>query len=365
MRKYLPKRLLFLLPGIAAVIITLYARYHPAWTEAVYSQGLYPALSAAAGFLPSLVRFSFTEWLVLLFALFCLRYIILSIRKVVKAKEGRGMAAYRAAAGAAAIFSMLYFVFTASCGLNYHRYTFTHYTGYDVEPSTVAELEQLCLSLAGDLERAREQLGEGREIHTAGPGDFDAYAARSVEAVRRLSQQYPMLERQSYSEPKPMVLSGLMSYLGIGGVFFPFTLESNINAEIPYFMLPSTMAHELAHQCGFMREDEANFIAYLACMESEDDLMCYSGLFLAFDRSVAVLEELQPERALEIVSGLNRAVGADVAFYNDFWESHEGFLTDFSSAVIDGYLKANNQADGVTSYDRMVDLLLAEQRAAA
>ena len=58
-----------------------------------------------------------------------------------------------------------------------------------------------------------------------------------------------------------------MSYANIGGMFFPFTMESNINVDNPFFVVPWTMAHELAHQCGFMREDEANFIAYLACKE--------------------------------------------------------------------------------------------------
>jgi len=56
-----------------------------------------------------------------------------------------------------------------------------------------------------------------------------------------------------------------MSYLGIGGVYFPFTGEANVNISMPHTSIPFTACHEMAHQIGFAREDEANFIAYIAC----------------------------------------------------------------------------------------------------
>ena len=56
-RAFLPKRLAFVLLGIAAYLTTLYAQQHPDWTEQAYSHVAYPVLSSIAGFLPSLVRF--------------------------------------------------------------------------------------------------------------------------------------------------------------------------------------------------------------------------------------------------------------------------------------------------------------------
>ncbi|TYC84905.1 DUF3810 domain-containing protein [Acetobacterium wieringae] len=38
-------------------------------------------------------------------------------------------------------------------------------------------------------------------------------------------------------------------------------------------MIPATMTHELAYQCGFMYEDEDNFIAYLACRQQDDPII--------------------------------------------------------------------------------------------
>ena len=118
--------------------------------------------------------------------------------------------------------------------------------------------------------------------------------------MRKLAERYPALERPLYSPPKPVLASKLMSYANIGGMFFPFTMESNINVDNPFSTVPWTMAHELAHQCGFMREDEANFIAYLACKESDDALMRYSGLLLAYDNATAALRKADPEAATQI-----------------------------------------------------------------
>ena len=73
-----------------------------------------------------------------------------------------------------------------------------------------------------------------------------------------------------------MLFSELMSYADIAGMYFPFTVESNINTDGPFFTIPATMGHEMAHQCGFMREDEANFIGYLACRKSDSPEFRYS-----------------------------------------------------------------------------------------
>ena len=266
-RKFLLKRMLFVPFGIVALAATSYARKYPDWAEHVYAQGVYPALSSVVGFLPSLVSFSVAEWVAALFLLFCVGYVVYCVRKLVVSKGERGTVAYRAVMGAVSICCVVYFLFTALCGLNYYRYTFTQHTGYDVEEADAdaaqrqEELVRLASSLADDLGQTRAQLGDDADLFDAEPGQFEQYAQESVEAMRKLAEQYPVLDRPLYSPPKPVLASELMSCANIGGMFFPFTMESNINVDNPFFVVPWTMTHELAHQCGFMREDEANFIA--------------------------------------------------------------------------------------------------------
>ncbi|CAK7019421.1 MAG: hypothetical protein PEGG_00792 [Paraeggerthella hongkongensis] len=369
-RDFLLKRMLFLPLGAVALAMTAYARQHPDWTEQVYSQAAYPALSSVVGFLPSLASFSVAEWVVALFLLFCAGYLGFYVRKLVVGKGERLMVAYRAAMGAAAICCTVYFLFTALCGLNYYRHTFAEHVGYDVEEADVdaaqrqEELVTLTALLADELGRARAQLGDDTDLFDAQPGQFERYAQESVEAMRKLAERYPVLERPLYSPPKPVLASKLLSYANIGGMFFPFTAESNINVDNPFFTIPWTMAHELAHQCGFMREDEANFIAYLACRQSDDALMRYSGCLLAYDNALGALRKVDPERASEIAAGLAPAVQRDLVQRAEHWAKYEGPVQNVSNTANDTYLKANNQVDGMRSYGRMVDLLLAERRAA-
>lgn len=369
-RRFLLKRMLLIPFGAAALAATLLVQSHPDWAEA-YSRAVYPALSSAVAFLPSFAGFSVAEWTVALFLLFCLGYVAYYVREIVGGKGERGSIAYRAAMGAIAIACALYFAFTALCGLNYYRHTFSSYTGYDVEAVGVdaserqEELARLAASLAEGLGRERAELGDDADLFAAEPGEFERYARESVEAMRALAERYPALERPLYSPPKPVLASKLMSYANIGGMFFPFTMESNINVDNPFFVVPWTMAHELAHQCGFMREDEANFIAYLACKESDDALMRYSGLLLAYDNAMGALRKVDPQAASQIAAGLAPAVQRDLAQRARHWAQYEGPVQDVSNAANDAYLKANNQSDGMRSYGRMVDLLLAEQRAEA
>lgn len=445
MRKFLLKRLWCIPFGIIAYAVTLYAQNNTDWTEEVYSQSIYPILASVVGFLPSLVGFSMSEWLMVLFILFCLVYLVYYIRKFITTKpspkENRGMViprgasvsngahssnatttthgssgttaahgnhdaattyaktnananksaamaqgwssarsthaaakitsrdnrvmiVYRCLMGMVAIFCLVYFAFTALCGLNYYRHTFSAHTDYVIEQSSTEELERLCISLSDDLDSLRAQLGEDRDLFESNSEDFNYYREQSLLATKTLAERYPILSRQLYSSPKPVLMSPIMTKAGIAGVFFPFTMESNINTEAPLSTIPSTMAHELAHQSGFMREDEANFIAYLACRDSDDALMQYSGTLLAFNHSIAALEAADSNRALNVASKLSQAVQEDIKQNEQFWTENEGVISDASTSINDNYLKANRQTDGVSSYGRMVDLLLAEQRAA-
>lgn len=369
MKRFLLKRMLPIPLGLVALAAALLVPAHPDWADA-YGRAVYPALSSAVAFLPSLAPFSVAEWFVAAFLLFCLGYVAYYARKIVASPGERGMVVYRGAMGAIALCCALLFAYMALCGLNYHRHTFAETAGYDlgatadVDPAErQAELERLVASLADGLGRERAQLGEDADLFAAEPGEFERYAGESVAALRKLAERYPALERPLYSPPKPVLASKLMSYANIGGMFFPFTMESNINVDNPFFTVPWTMAHELAHQCGFMREDEANFIAYLACKESDDALMRYSGLLLAYDNAMGALRKADPEAATQIAVGLAPSVQRDLAERAEHWAQYEGPVQEASNAANDAYLKANNQSDGMRSYGRMVDLLLAEQRA--
>ena len=117
------------------------------------------------------------------------------------------------------------------------------------------------------------------------------------------------------------------------------------------------MCHELSHLRGYMREDEANFLAYLACRESSFADFRYSGAMLAFVYTNNALISADSELGNEIFRTLCDGAQADFAANSAYWKQFEGPVSEISSTVNDAYLKANRQEDGVRSYGRMVDLL--------
>lgn len=87
---------------------------------------------------------------------------------------------------------------------------------------------------------------------------IDAIFAASDTVYTGLYEQYPFLDTPIRT-PKRMLFSELMSITGFTGVYFPFTSETNLNINAPACLLPSTIAHELAHQKNIAAEQEANF----------------------------------------------------------------------------------------------------------
>ena len=108
------------------------------------------------------------------------------------------------------------------------------------------------------------------------PYDYGRMSDKLVDAYRDLSGKYGFIQKLD-SRVKTVMLSEPWTYTHITGVYTFFTGESNLNVNMPDYTLPFTAAHEFAHQRGVAREDEANFIAYIACINSDDPYIKYSG----------------------------------------------------------------------------------------
>lgn len=185
---------------------------------------------------------------------------------------------------------------------------------------------------------------------------------QAILAIGKAGQVYRSLSGFTPA-PKGVWQSGLLSRQKIMGIYSPFTIEANYNRDMPVFNIPSTLCHELSHLKGYMREDEANFIAWLACQCSDQPQFAYSGHMLAFGYAMNALWNAGEQEAYrEIYAGLCQNARTDLREDADFWHMYDGRAAEVSQAVNHTYLKLNRQQDGVKSYGRMVDLLLAYQR---
>jgi uncharacterized protein DUF3810 len=356
-----PVRLL-VLP--AALALQWAASRAPEVVERLYASVLYPRLARALAAATGVVPFSIGEGLIALAALALLGWLYRVARHVGKATGQRWRLAGAAAARAAAGGGMVYLLFLLLWGLNYHRPPLAVITGLGQATTAVAldELEGLCAELVGTANDTRKGVPE--DEHGVGllREGVRGTLGRAVSAVRAAASAYPVVHGP-YARPKGVLLSTGMSYLGVSGIYLPFTAEANVNVIVPASQLPFTACHELAHQGGIAPEDEANFLAYAACLRHPDPDFRYSGALNAALYAVNALAASQRPRAVAVAKW-SPAVRRDLDALTAWNLRYQGPAETAARAVNDAYLKTQGVAEGVRSYGRMVDLLILERRRA-
>lgn len=345
----------------AALCLQLAAGQAPGLVEEFYSRRVYPVAAGALERASGARWLPVGEWLVAL-ALIGVGAWCLKARR--RARRS-GAAALQAALRALWIgLGSLWLCFLGCWSLNFQRLPFAVSAGLDMRPSSLAELRAVCQSLIGDSNVLRTDLPEHRDGSLRlvdGPRSALARVGRGFAAA---AKRHPFVEDAPHSQPKLLSSSALFSYLGITGVYLPFTAEAYVNSTLPDVELPFSASHETAHRLGFAREDEANYLGYLACRLHPDRDFRYAGTLGASAYALAALGRVDPVNALELSERRSPAVRRDLRALADWSKRYRSRAADVGHAVNDAFLRSQGQRDGLRSYGRMVDLLIAEQRQA-
>ena len=379
--------LLSLIP--LGILLTEWAKSNVRVAEKLFAAGIYKWLSQGMSLLTGWLPFSLMELIIIVGPITILALIVRQIVRVVRVKKPvyhmdkdfrdtvqvQSIGAQRfqlimtMLQNLLCLTSVIFFGYVLLCGVNYHRYPVSYYLGLTVEASSVEELEGLYTELADKATELRAKLTteDERGVYVL-PYSKRQLGKEAKNAYVALAEEYPIFGG-NYPVPKHVFFSRIMSWTGITGVFTPWTMEANVNIDIPAYSIGATMCHELAHLRGFMPEEEANYIAYRACMASGSVDLQYSGVMLALIHTGNALYGQNAEKYAEIYLGhISPKVAMDLVANNEYWDQFEkpvvGDTTvgEIADRVNDAYLKANDQEDGTKSYGRVVDLLLAEYK---
>ena len=271
-------------------------------------------------------------------------------------------------------------IMTLNCFILYHGSTFSqHYFGEDDGEYTLEDLiavynmvAERCNQLAGSMERDET----GMVLYKGGLGKKEALrdmANQARELMAELGADYPQLDGY-YPRPKALLSSDFMCQQHMQGYYFPFSMEANYNDVMHILNIPSTMCHELAHLRGYIYEDEANFIGYLACIGSEDEFFRYAGylsVLVYLNNDIYYAWRDHPDIYEDTVKriapvAVEEQVWTDNIFVTqEEWDRINGkalldteLVDKAADAFIDGNLKLNGILDGKVSYSRVVRLLL-------
>ena len=350
----------FVFLGLSATVVALAARF-PSLVERLYARALYPVLSHGLSCTSGLVSFSLAEFTVVA-CVAAIGYRLVRFPSRARAGSWRRELGALLANGLLAA-GVLALAFVALWGLNYRRLPFAEVARFDTRPAAAEELRGLVEELVLSANRLREGLPEDAKGVMRMEGDAAGVLARTAAGLDAAARHQPSL-RGSCVRPKPLLLSEGLSWLGLTGIYSPFTGEPNVNVAVPPVELPFAASHEAAHQRGFAREDEANFVAHLACRFHPDRDFNYAGALASSVHAMSALHATDRAawKAMEVHR--SEAVGRDLRALREWAARHEGPAARAAERVNDAYLRSQGQKEGVRSYGRMVDLLLAERRAA-
>lgn len=319
-----------------------------------YSEHIYPWIVSLIGRFFGIFPFSVAEFLLYAGILLLIGSLVRIIYRFIKNKADKkeGLRYLRRLGIITLILAALYMI---NCGINYHRNSFAESIGLKADAYTVDELKGVCMDLteqvntyAGRVERDADGVmvlsGNERE--------------EAVAAMERLGEKWDVLAGY-YPEPKPLTFSAFLSVQNLTGIYSPFTVEANYNQDMTPYNIPFTACHELSHLRGFMREEEANFIAWLACKDAPETELQYSGSMLAWIHCMNVLYEEDRAAWSEIREILSEEADTDLRANSEFWDKWDGAVAEVSEQINDNYLKVNGQKDGIQSYGRMADLVVA------
>lgn len=262
-------------------------------------------------------------------------------------------------------------IMTLNCTILYHASTFsTVYFGEDSEAYSEEDLFRVYNMVAEECNRLSmlvERDERGRIVYDSNPGE------EAKNMMKKLGETYPQLDGW-YPDPKPMFFSDFMCQQYMKGYYFPFSMEANINFVMHPLNRPATMCHELAHLRGYIYEDEANFIAYLACIQSEDLYVRYSGylsVLVYLNNDVVKVWNQNPElyertaAKIEPCEILPQVWQDKVFVTEEEWDRINGkaiidteIVDKAAETFVETNLKLNGVSDGKISYSRVVKLLL-------
>ncbi len=347
-------KILFLV-FFGSLFVYILSRFVPAlaefWTR-YPSQGVRFVLSKLTGWLP----FSLAECLLISIPIFAIAYIVASTVSTKRDDSDENF--HRWLRPLVSVLLVLCILFFVAFGPAYSRYTLAENLGMaqnEVTPKDLFRTAKIVGSFIKTNDIAFDKSGA-----SVMPYDYNVLVDKMNVAFASYAEKESYISHFS-SNPKPIALSKPMLYTHISGIYTFMTGESNINVEYPDFLIPFTMAHEMAHQRGIAREDEANFVAFLVCIGSDDSYIQYSGYANMMNYLANALFSADEKLFKELTEDYmpNKVLGEFIAYSYFFDDYRDSVVGDITGAVNDAFLQSQGQSAGTKSYGLVVDLAVA------
>lgn len=355
LKSLLRDKLLLALIFLAVFIKILTLNEH--WVERYYTYGFYPVISRFLRILLGWLPFSFGD------LLYAAAFIYLLVKtwkfiKILRSRKVKEYLAYVLVKKLLRLVLIIYLVFQVFWGLNYSRLGIAEQLALDVQPYAVKDLEILTTALQSRLNGYAPFVDSLERIRL---NRNKALFKEGIAAYKEIENRYPFL---AYNNPsiKPSMFTHIGHFFGFTGYYNPFSGEAQIKTTAPFFIKPFVVCHEMAHQLGYGKENEANFVAFLVCKHSKNVEFRYSIYYDMYTYAFSALRKRDSLLAKEIRQREHPQVKKDDEELLDYLERSANPIEPYISAFYDEYLKANNQPKGKMTYNEVVAWLVAYQK---
>lgn len=351
-RKAWSKKGYFWIIGVCLIIqLFIYlVKDNTAWVEQYYSRTAYPIIAYLNKFLFSWVPFSVGD----IFYFAIILFFILGIGSFLKLffrKNWSGL--IRLTLRFVTILLFIYTFFYVNWGLNYFRQPIAKSIGLDINAITKEDYLAVLEKYIAKANEIRGQL-ELENISKVG-------VKEEIEALMRQDTVFEGILSKTQLKIKQPISSDLIAHFTVSGYLNPFTSEVQVNQIIPKPSYPFVNVHELAHQMGIGFEDDCNFIAFRKLVHHDNLWYQYSAYYNAIQ---SLLKPIYGDKVLmEKYKGLlSEPVKQDLNEEYNFWRSYRSWIDHLSAILYDGYLKHNNQPEGLERYNMMARLIVAWEK---
>ena len=347
-KRYLP----WVMVLVPALLIKIFSMF-PDAVEKYYSTGIYPLLARLLRFFFGWIPFSIGDIFYAVVLIYLLRKIYNFLKKVFQKRISLNYLKYFLGRCVMLVL-WVYVVFNALWGLNYDRRGISEQLQLTVQPYSTEDLTTVVSLIAGRLNELDSAAVTNRPALTNNKSLFK----ESVSAYKKLSGRNDFFFYPSPSV-KPSIFSYVCNYWGFSGYYNPFSGEAQVNTTVPSFVRPFTTCHEMGHQLGYAKENEANFSAYLSCKESDNPAFRYSVYFDLYLYAASELYGRDSTRLIPIRTTLRPAVRQDIRDLQAFFHHYENPIEPLIRKLYGNFLKANNQPKGLMAYDEVTGRIVA------
>ena len=339
---------------ISLAVLIKVISFFPGIVERYYTYGIYPVISKVQRILFGWLPFSIGD----LFYAFIVLLILVKVFQLGKAVfKKRISRQFLGTAFKQLLFVLLfvYVFFYALWGLNYNRQGISSQLQMQVRPYTVQDLDTLTGILQQRLNGYAIQVDS---VRRASLHKKTILFNKSFAAYNDISKQYPFLQ-YTHLSIKPSLYSYLGQFFGFTGYYNPFSGEAQVRTNVPVFLQPYIATHEIAHQLGYAKENEANFVAFLVCRSYNDPDFRYSLYYDLYNYAVGELFRFNIQLGKQYQQKLDTQVKKDAIEVWKFYSRTRNFVEPFISKMYDQYLRMNNQPKGKRTYNEVVAWLIA------